>query len=216
MSARVNIWAWLIVPVTPTHVARRSRRKDGYRKCKVYLVLSLSSNKTTSSHTNTAIVDSRVLQKFLRIPCLSSKTSGAGVASSVESPSSSAQSFASVYVTPTVLPELPAASQPRPASPFHDSERTSAPRLAGEWRSNVAYISPDAISFLAFRMWSCTAAYDENWSGHRTADNWRKALLESYYKGIGNTYYTRIPRPMRAYKKTRNIYFGGTRSVGIR
>ena len=66
-------------------------------------------------------------------------------------------------------------------------------------------------------MWSCTAAYDENWSGHRTADNWRKALLESYYKGIGNTYYTRIPRPMRAYKKTATLYaalyFGGTRSV---
>ena len=72
--------------------------------------------------------------KLRRIPCLSSETSGAGVPISVVAsfPPSSSQSFTSVYVTPTVLRELPTASHPRLASPFHESESTSALRLAGE------------------------------------------------------------------------------------
>ena len=75
--------------------------------------------------------------KFLLIPCLSSATSEEKMSASHES---SSQSLTSVYVTPTVLREFPAANQPCLESPFQERENTSALKLAGEWRSKEAYI----------------------------------------------------------------------------
>jgi len=72
--------------------------------------------------------------KFLRMHCFSSSCESESLS---ESLSGSANS---VYVTPTTPRELPTASQPRPSSPFQDSEFTKLSNSLGELFSNSAYM----------------------------------------------------------------------------